>query len=269
MRDLFVPLPGLADDAAVVAAIGLAKAYRARLRLSLPPPVFGMAASDGSAAASVLAGLVEHAELAAAARASALREQLQAARVDGEVLVETVRLEAPFATMALRARCADLSMVVGAHAHPHFAKAHALFCALLFETGRPVLVLPAERPAPMHPYRKLLLAWKPTREAARACHDALALLKPDAVEVLVVDAGEPDAGTNIAAHLARHGLDVELTPLKRECHVPQAILRTARDSDVDGIVLGGYGHARLREWVLGGTTRELFAGLDRAVLFSH
>lgn len=268
MRDLFVPLPGLADDAAVVAAVGLAKAYRARLSLSMPPPVFGMAASDGSAAASVLAGLVEHAELAAAARASALREQLQAAEVDGEVLVEAVRLD-PFGEMALRARRADLSMVVRSLSQSHFAKAHAVFCALLFETGRPVLVLPAERPAPMHPFRKLLLAWKPTREAARACHDALALLRPRAVKVLVADAVAPDAGTNIAAHLARHGLDVELTQLEGEHQVARAILRTARDSDVDGIVLGGYGHARLREWVLGGTTRELFAGLDRAVLFSH
>lgn len=269
MKDLFVPLPASPDDAAVVAAaIGLAHGYRARALLWMPPPSLGIAPSFGSASASVLAGVVERVELDAAARAGALREELQAAGVDGEVCVEAVRLVDPVDAMARRACRADLALVVRPRTPSDFGAAHDLFCTLLFESGRPVLVLPPDRPAPRR-IRRLLLAWKPAREAARACHDALATLQPDAVEVLVVDPEDAEAGTNIAAHLARHGTQVEVTTVPGAGEVAHQVLRKAQDVDADAIVVGGYGHARLREWALGGTTRALFAALDRPVLFSH
>jgi nucleotide-binding universal stress UspA family protein len=122
----------------------------------------------------------------------------------------------------------------------------------------------------------VLLAWKPTRESARAIHDAIALFEPADIEVLVVDPEIGDfshgdePGADIAAHLAEHGLRVNVTRRPSgTMSVATTILLHAAESGADLIVAGGYGHARMREWVLGGATRELLEGLDVPVLFSH
>jgi nucleotide-binding universal stress UspA family protein len=80
--------------------------------------------------------------------------------------------------------------------------------------------------------------------------------------------GEP--GADIATHLARHGLRVNLVNLRSDgLPVATVLLRHAAASEAQLLVAGGYGHSRLREWVLGGTTRELLAALHLPILFSH
>ena len=272
MRDLFVPLPGLRDDDVLVErAFGLAHAYHAFLSLWMPPPSLELAPPCGSASAIVLAALVERAELLAGERASALRERMRAAGVEGEVRVAAVPLVNPAAAMAARAACADLALVAGAPGADDAAVAHATFGALLSASGRPVLVTPRGSAAPLHRFGKLLLAWKPTRECARACFDALALLQPHTVAVVAVadDEDEADSATAIAAHLSRRGLQVDVATPRCAGSIAGTLLEQAQAHGADAIVAGGYGHARLREWMLGGTTRELFSRLDRPVLFSH
>jgi nucleotide-binding universal stress UspA family protein len=272
MRDLFVPLPGLRDDDVLVErVIGLAHAQHAFLSLWLPPPGLEIAPPCGSASATVLARLVERAELLAAERASALRERMRVAGVDGEVRVESVPLVNPAAAMAVRAGCADLAVIAGAPATDDAMAAHATFGALLSASGRPVLVTPPGSAAPLHRFGKLLLAWKPTRECARACFDALALLQPHTVVVVAIAGGEDEADSAaiVAAHLSRRGLDVDVATPRCTDSVAGTLLEQADAHGADAIVAGGYGHARLREWMLGGTTRELFSRLDRPVLFSH
>ena len=194
MKDLFVPLCGLRGEEVLVdSAIAFAHAYRTRLSLWMPPPALGIAPLCGSASREVLAGLIQRADLLAAERASALRERLRAAGMEGEVRVESVELLHPAAAMALRARCADLAVVARASMPDDAVAAHDTFCTLLSTAGRPVLVMPPGVAMPARRFGKVLLAWKPTRESARACFDALTLLQPGAVDVVVVAPSPDDA----------------------------------------------------------------------------
>jgi len=150
-----------------------------------------------------------------------------------------------------------------------------LFNAALFYSARPVIVVPqaaAQRGAP----ERVLVAWSPTREASRAVHDALPLLRgAEEVRIVVVDdararaeSGEP--GADIAAHLARHGCaaDVRFVPAGAG-GVTSVLLDEARHFGADLIVLGGYGHSRLSQWMLGGVSRDIVARSAVPLLFSH
>ena len=146
--------------------------------------------------------------------------------------------------------------------------------AALFESGRPVLVVPYIQSGGLK-LDRVLVAWDGSRNAARAIADALPLLaRAKAVEVVVV-AGEPGKsdelpGADIAHHLARHGLKVNLQKIvSPEVDVPNTLLSHAADAGTDFIVMGGYGHSRLREFVLGGATRGVLASMTVPVLMSH
>jgi nucleotide-binding universal stress UspA family protein len=120
-----------------------------------------------------------------------------------------------------------------------------------------------------------VIAWKCTAEASRAVHDALPILvRAKSVTVMEVNppAGRAPhiAGTDIAAHLARHGVRVEVSPTTAaEIGVGDAILSRAADLGADMIVMGAYGHSRLREFVFGGVTLHLLRHMTVPVLMSR
>jgi len=151
---------------------------------------------------------------------------------------------------------------------------HDYFVALLLESGRPVLVIPPRSVVSM-PMKRITIAWQPTREATRAVHDALPLLKgAERVDVLTIhDDGAADtdaSGRRMVKYLARHG--VEAYPVSRPTlgqTVATAILQYTREMHAHLLVAGGYGHSRLREWALGGVTRELLIATDLPMLFGH
>lgn len=121
--------------------------------------------------------------------------------------------------------------------------------------------------------RRVLVAWNGSREAARATHDALPFLA-QAEKVLVLSVDTPDekhiAGTDISTHLARHGVRVEVHNREQgEIGVGDAILNASSDFGADLLVLGAYGHSRVRELVLGGATRHLLRHMTVPVLMSH
>jgi nucleotide-binding universal stress UspA family protein len=143
-------------------------------------------------------------------------------------------------------------------------------------TGRPVLVVPAQGAVAAAP-RRVVLAWKPSPEAARAVHEVLPLLARDAqVDVLLVDpqVGEgshgEQPGADIARHLARHGLEVNVVERPREGRsTAQCLLQHAGEVGADLLVMGGYGHHHWRELVLGGTTRSVLRDARLPVFFAH
>lgn len=144
---------------------------------------------------------------------------------------------------------------------------------LALAVGRPVLVIPRygtfERLG-----RRALVAWNGSREATRAVHDALPILqRAEQVTVLSIDPkgdSERLAGGDIARHLARHGVTVQVATLAgTDVAVGDLLLSYATDRDIDLIVMGAYGHARLREVVLGGATRTLLQHMTVPVLMSH
>ena len=146
---------------------------------------------------------------------------------------------------------------------------------LLLSVGRPVLFVPYAGSFAA-PGKRVLVAWNASREAARAVSDALPLLR-GAAEVVVAafdaersgDHGQ-EPGADIALYLARHGVKVTVT---RESgagiDVGNQILSRAFDFDSDLIVMGAYGHSRLRELVLGGATRTLLESMTVPVLMSR
>jgi nucleotide-binding universal stress UspA family protein len=146
--------------------------------------------------------------------------------------------------------------------------------AALFDSGRPVLIVPYIQRKGLT-LDRVLVAWDGSRSAARAVADAMPLLvRAKAVEVLTV-ASEPAKsdempGADIAHHLARHGVKVEVDSIVTvETDVASTILSHAADISADVLVMGGYGHSRLREFVLGGVTRGILGSMTIPTLMSH
>ena len=140
--------------------------------------------------------------------------------------------------------------------------------------GRPALVVPyigAGKTIGARP----MVAWDGGREAARAVNDAMPMLeRAKSVVVLTVNPKKRDhgqePGADIALHLARHGIKVEAQHLEvRDMSVADTILSRMADQGIDLLVMGAYGHSRIREWVMGGTTRQIFANMTVPVLMSH
>jgi nucleotide-binding universal stress UspA family protein len=177
--------------------------------------------------------------------------------------------------IALHARYADLVLL----GQPDPARSRpgmdAVIEEALFASGRPVLVLP--HGAGALPARRVLLGWNASREATRAAHDALPILA--AADAVLVFAANPGRGINgigdlpgadIARHLARHGAKVEVRQgSSDDLAAGDLLLNEASDWGADLIVMGGYGHSRWREMVLGGVTRSLMRQMTVPVLMSH
>jgi len=171
------------------------------------------------------------------------------------------------------ARRFDLAIV--GQVEPDGSPVQAMVCeSTLFESGRPMIIVPYIQTAPLK-LDRIMVCWDGSRPAARAIADAMPLLKrAGTIEVVSVtsERGKQDEieGADIGHHLARHGLKVEVTRITRgELDVEDVLLSHAADSDADFMVMGGYGHSRLREFVLGGVTRSMLRTMTVPTLMSH
>jgi nucleotide-binding universal stress UspA family protein len=146
--------------------------------------------------------------------------------------------------------------------------------AALFDSGRPVIVVPYIQKAPLK-LDRVMVCWDGSRAAARAIADAMPLLERAGLLEVVIIANEPGKqdeieGADMGQHLARHGLNAEVKRINYgDLDVADALLSHAADFDADFIVMGGYGHSRLREFVLGGATRSILRSMTAPVLTSH
>jgi nucleotide-binding universal stress UspA family protein len=148
--------------------------------------------------------------------------------------------------------------------------------SFLFESGRPVLLIPHILTTPQ-PIRRVLIAWNGSREAARATFDALPFLKTaDEVEIFTVDAAENAvqsaemAGVEIAAALARHGIKVTVNSQQKSGLAPaMAIENRLSDGSIDLLVMGAYGNKRWWEMLFGGVTRTLLDSMTALTLLSR
>lgn len=280
IKDIVLPLTGTTGDAnAVAAALDLAASEGTHLAMlelvNLPVPVPG---PWGMVPDASMASLYDELRAQSEQRAAQWRAKLTASGAMGEVrVVESLFVEPP-RTAAINARYADMSIITGATAGDADSAAaiHPFFSELLMESGGPVLVIPPSCGLTFTAGHAVV-AWRPTPEAARALHDALPLLRRAAtVDVVVVDprSGESgdgeQPGADIATHLARHGLRVNVVALERGTRsIADVLLSHARETQASLLVAGGYGHSRFREWALGGATRELLESAHLPVLFSH
>ncbi len=143
---------------------------------------------------------------------------------------------------------------------------------LVLACGRPMIVVPFAG-AFAAAGERVLVAWNGSREATRAVHDALPILKRSRKTiVLSIDADSEGhlPGADIGAHLARHGVKVEAAQtVSGDIDVADALLGACSDYSADLLVMGAWGHSRLRERVLGGATRDILRQMTVPVMMSH
>lgn len=209
----------------------------------------------------------------AAAIEAKFRECLRREGVKGEWALDTDSL---LPAILRRAHCADL-VVMGQvdPDNPVPAVARSLIEDVLMTAGRPLLLVPY-----VGTYTgvgaNVLVGWADTRESARAVHDALPLIDPAGeVTVLSVETARPKSdvisGADLAEHLARHGFSASAarTVVTDGLTTADALLDYASDTGADLLVVGGYGHSRTREMIMGGVTRDLLRHMTVPVLMSH
>lgn len=261
------------DNVAVrSAAVCLAHRFGARLvglytiqPIGLPAPVVGRAASI-----AYIEEMAEAAKFRAPVNEAAFRESCAAAGVSCEW---SIAEDDPARVLLEQMHYADLVLVAQAPPEvPGELSGNLLPDNLPIAGDGPVLVVP-------HGLRKtvfgqrVLIAWKPCREAGRALRDALPLLDgTDGISVLTVGNSEENhsSGDKIAARLERLGLKCErLRNYDGDSRAGSVILAQSKAWEADMIVMGAYGHSRLREFVLGGATRELLRHTPVPVLMSH
>jgi nucleotide-binding universal stress UspA family protein len=260
-------------DVAVDYAITLARAFDAHLSgigfaydVFLPGSVFGQIPLELANA--------ERAKNEQAAR-TAVTDFDRSAR-DAGLSVASHVLSASLAdaadTFGKLARRFDLSVV--GQSEPERTARNMIIEAALFDSGRPVLVVPYIQREGFK-LDCVMVCWDGSRSAARAVGDALPLLgRAKKVEIVLVSGEAPKSdeipGADIAHHLARHGIKVELERIvSAEVDVSNVILSHAADIGTDFLVMGGYGHSRVREFVLGGVTRGILASMTLPTLMSH
>ena len=146
--------------------------------------------------------------------------------------------------------------------------------SVLFESGRPVIFVPFVQTERVK-LDRIMVCWDGSRTASRAVADAMPLLKKAKQVEIVIVSGKPAKddelpGADLGQHLARHGLNVRIKRITSpDTDVPSTILSYTADSSADMIVMGGYGHSRLRQFILGGVTRGLLESMTVPVLMSH
>ena len=179
---------------------------------------------------------------------------------------------APGAALSQMAPYSDL--VVITQADPVNLSASDLAEFVMINCARPVLIIPYAGTF-TRIWQQVLVAWDGSMEATRALAGALPLLRrADRVTVALFNPpakGERSvaAGADIALYLARHGVSVELLEQKVHYDVGNALLTLAAEIDADLLVMGGYGHSRLRETLFGGVTSTVLNTMTIPVLMAH
>lgn len=193
--------------------------------------------------------------------------------VDGQVdwLVEIGTTNEQLARMA---RCYDI-LLMGQSSVPGQTRHRVRAEDLVVRMGRPLLVIPdGYEPRPFSEYA--VVAWDGSRPASRALSDAMQILetkkKIDIVTVRpkVEKSGQETGESRVVRHLRRHGVDAEYVRLEDGKHtVGATILAYCGETRPDVLVMGAYGHARLREDLFGGVTHHILTRMNVPVLMSH
>jgi nucleotide-binding universal stress UspA family protein len=256
-------------------AISIAEAFDSHIA--------GVAFADGSSIPSflmpdfpshVLAGIIAEQERAARDAIARFDAATKRSLVSAEPRLITQSEFGPPSAFSAMARRFDLSVVMQSDGDQG-PNNDVLIETTLFDSGRPLMIVPYIQKDGLK-LDRVVCCWDGSRAAARAINDALSFLKrARAVELFIIanekTAGEREIrGTEIGNHLARHGIKVkvEMVPAA-DIDVASAILSHVSDCSASMIVMGGYGHSRLREFVLGGATREILATMTVPVFMSH
>jgi nucleotide-binding universal stress UspA family protein len=280
LKDILVHLDGTPQSTRRLdLALDLARRHEAHLvglyLIDTRVPSDTLAAASGG---MLMGGLMERVREQTGEQVERVEIAFEAAVSLAGVSGEWRLVDGPIAaTVALHARYADLAILGQTDPdRPDTTTPATVIEEVLFASGRPLLLVPyAGRFDRIG--RNVLVGWNGSREAARALNDALPLMrKADRVTVLAADpesgfSGDGDVpSADIALHLARHGVKARAAITLSDGMDPaDLLLNYASDLGADLLVMGGYGHSRLRELVLGGVTRSMLERTTLPVLMSR
>lgn len=276
VRFAYMPLstyPELVADSAILAAVGFAatlgcKLYVTTFSVDIPQ----MYSPFGSLVLDV-PGLVRTAEDKSKAECRRLQELVQGpggARAHVQVTTRQVVLGVALEAAAAEARYYDLSVLPWSG---ETVSAQDYSEAVVFGSGRPAILVPTSTPAATIDH--IAIAWDGSRVAARALGDALSLLpRGGLVTVLTVKDEKPLSGSDparvLAASLEKRGFNAKALDVRMgEGTIAEALQETAKAEGAKLMVMGGFGHSRVRDFVLGGATKGVLSDLRLPVLLSH
>jgi nucleotide-binding universal stress UspA family protein len=275
-KTVFLAVGATQDDAEVDRALAICDRLDAHLSVLVlgiapPPPAspYGVVSND------IWAGEIREGQAEAEARARALEARLASAPLSVQVSAQYID-RGTVATLAARfARYADLTLVTPKAAGFETLQTWVVDGAL-FESGRPILLLPTG-PVRFPDVRTVVIGWDASVEASKAVRDAIGIMqKAEAVHAVLIDpvpsfdGHGPEPGADLATYLGRHGIAATVHRLPKEGKETGEILRrTATDLGADLIVMGGFGHSRLRERIFGGTTTNVMKNPQIPVLMAH
>jgi nucleotide-binding universal stress UspA family protein len=274
IKDVMVRLDGTrADDARLTAADQIAEYFDSHiigLFLNVLPLL--IPAEGDSAAAVESVQLVDRARVIGDKLEAKLRQRL--ARLQKPV--DLRRFDTFGDTMAevaaREARTADVFVAMrpnGASQEPE-----QFIESVLFETGRHLFLVP-DRKAVTPAFDRVMIAWNGSREATRAVAEALPYLsKAETVDIVVVDANKPvedqaTLGKDLVEHLLHHGIGATVQRIMMDGDVGSTLIAESKRLKPDLMVMGGYGHSRLREWLLGGATYAALHNAPVPLVIAH
>lgn len=258
--------------AAVDYAVALAAEHRAHLSVVIGAIRVPVVVYSGVAEVQALV-LEENDQRSSNARAIgddvAAAAALHGVPVTTDVVTEAI--DPLFRRIATRARLHDLSICARPRATDIWTS--ELAETLLLSSGRPVIAVP-DGFDPARAGRHVLVAWDGTAVAARAVGEAVPLLERAGLVEIITVSGDKHAddlvpGADLAPMLAHHGMRVQVTELPWQRDVCKAMLAHATHVHAGLIVMGGYAHSRLRQMVLGGTTRSMLQTATVPVFMAH
>jgi nucleotide-binding universal stress UspA family protein len=261
------------DDRAADYAISVAQKFGAHLTgtaFALKPVIPTMIIEVGT---NVIDAAINENQRAAKATIDRFEALTKKQGVSSAAIGITETLVDAVERFARTARCYDLAIV--AQAEPGTPGEQDLFIeSALFTSSRPVLIVPYIQKSPAK-FDRIVCCWDGSAPAARAIADAMPFLhKAKKIDLLMVTTAKTRnltiVGTDMAQHLARHGLNVEIQQIKgADADIASVVLSYAADNETDFLVMGGYGHSRWRELVLGGATRGILSSMTIPTLMSH
>lgn len=276
ISDVLIHVPaGKEPDAGVGYGISVGREFKAHVTgvaFALEPLVAPM--YFGAVPGEIFTDFRREAEQTASGAMERFRNAAEGAGCTADGRTVTTTIDGAADAFGRLARVYDLAVVTQPHPDKSGPEA-ALLEAALFESGRGVLIVPYVHSKPIE-LDRVLIAWDGGRQAARAVAEARPFLaRAKQVEILVVESGKSDPkavpGADLARHLARHKLKVELrrSVVTSDADIDATILNEISDSDVDLVIMGGYGHTRFREFMLGGVTRGIIGSMTAPVLMAH
>lgn len=275
-RTAYLPIstyPETVPDDSIIAAVGFAASLGCALHVTTFAVDIPQLRSPLGSLLLDIPGLVRTAE--EKSRADCLRLQglvREAARLhpNADVTIREIVLGGALDAAAAEARYYDLCVLPWTG---ETLAAQEMAQAVVFGSGRPViLVPPSARPAPLE---HIAVAWDASRVAARALWDALALV-PENCRITVLTIRDekplsaPDLAASLATMLGKRGYAAKpLDIMLGDKTIAEALQDAAMEAGAQILVMGGFGHSRLRDFILGGATQGVFRDLRLPVLLTH